>query len=412
MRRTTGVALAVALSVGLLAAGAAFGLTDAQVARGAAVFEQSCSTCHGPNGNDGFATPLKGPGSLVRFASTRELYAYTSATMPLAAEGSLTQRQYLDVIAWMLVQRGQSTGNVELSLATLDSTPLNSEMMMSPTPTAVPVMTPTASPTPAATLSPVVTPSTTSASTSATGRLIRVQRNEFSEPDPRLAHNVPDLRMTIDGQQVSCGFLTHYENTGGLTRWGFATSEVLEERPNTLTQYYQRGVVDCHHRAGAWRMERRLAWDYVGGGVAGAPDLVVEPDLISTQPGEEVGPWGHRVSNYDIDGTEIGFRDFYEALGGVTAFGFPKTDARRDDDPRAVLNIPGASPGFIRQYFQSSVMEYHPGDPEPVKLRLLGDDLRNRLYPNESFAAYASFNAAERLVVGQTYAPERIERDG
>ena len=400
MRRTTGVALAVALSVGLLAAGAAFGLTDAQVARGAAVFAQSCSTCHGPNGNDGFATPLKGPGSLVRFASTRELYAYTSATMPLAAEGSLTQRQYLDVIAWLLVQRGQPTGAAELTLATLDSTPLH------------PGSTPTPVATPTATASPVVTPTSTPATAPDTGRSIRLQRNDFTAPDPRLSHNIPDLRMTLDGQQVSCNFLTHYETAGGLTRWGFATSEVLEERPNTLTQYYQRGVVDCHHRAGAWRMERRLAWDYVGGGVAGAPDLGVEPDLRSTQPGEEVGPWGHRVSNFDIDGTEIGFLDFYEALGGVTAFGFPKTDARRDDDPRAVLNIPGASPGFIRQYFQSSVMEYHPGDPEPVKLRLLGDDLRNRLYPNESFAAYASFNAAERLAEGQTYVPERIEREG
>ena len=400
MRRALGLALAAALTVALLAAGAALALTDAQVARGATVYEQSCATCHGPTGNDGFATPLKGLGTLVRFASTRELYEFTSTTMPLAAEGSLTQRQYLDVTAWLLVQRGQATASTELTLATLDSTPLH------------PGSTPTPVATPAATASPVVTPTSTPATAPDTDRTVRVQRNDFTAPDPRLAHNIPDLRMTLDGQQVNCDFLTHYETAGGLTRWGYATSEVLEERPNTLTQYYQRGVVDCHHRAGAWRMERRLAWDYVGGGVAGAPDLGVEPDLRSTQPGEEVGPWGHRVSNFDIDGTEIGFRDFYEALGGVTAFGFPKTDARRDDDPRAVLNIPGASPSFIRQYFQSSVMEYHPGDPEPVKLRLLGDDLRNRLYPNESFAAYASFNAAERLAEGQTYVPERIEREG
>ena len=398
MRRATGLAVALALTVGMLAAGAALALTDAQVARGAAVFEQSCAACHGPSGNDGFATPLKGPGTLVRFASTRELYEYTSTTMPLAAEGSLTQRQYLDVIAWLLVQRGQASRR-RTDLATLDSTPLH------PGSTPIPVATP------AATASPVVTPTSTPATAPDTGRSIRLQRNDFTAPDPRLSHNIPDLRMTLDGQQVNCDFLTHYETAGGLTRWGYATSEVLEERPNTLTQYYQRGVVDCHHRAGAWRMERRLAWDYVGGGVEGAPDLGVEPDLISTQPGEEVGPWGHRVSNFDIDGTEIGFLDFYEALGGVTAFGFPKTDARRDDDPRAMLNIPGASPGFIRQYFQSSVMEYHPGDPEPVKLRLLGDDLRNRLYPDGSFAAYASFNAADWLVVGQTYTPERIERN-
>lgn len=407
-----GVALAAALSMGLLAAGVVLAVTDAQVTRGAAVFSQSCATCHGPTGNDGFATPLKGPGTLLRFASTRELYEFTSATMPLAAEGSLTQRQYLDVTAWLLAARGQPTGAAELTLATLDSTPLHSVSTPAPTAAPAPAVTPTTAPTPVATSSPVSPATATSVSPSATGRSIRVRRTAFTAPDQRLAHNIPDLRVTLDGQQISCDFLTHYETAGGLTRWGYATSDVLEERPNTLTQYYQRGVVDCHYRDGAWRMERRLAWDYVGGGVAGAPDLGVEPDLRGAQPGEEVGPWGHRVANFDIDGTEIGFLDFYEALGGVTAFGYPKTDARRDDDPRAVLNIPGASPGFIRQYFQSSVMEFHPGDPEPVKLRLLGDDLRNRLYPNESFAAYASFNAAARLVEGQTYSPERIKRDG
>ncbi len=150
MRRTTSLGMAVALSAMLLAAGAVLGLTDAQVTRGAAVFEQSCATCHGSSGNDGFATPLKGPGTLVRFASTRELYDYTSATMPLAAEGSLTERQYLDVIAWMLAQRGQATGNVELSLATLDSTPLHGGGATTPTAAPSPVATPTATAAPAA----------------------------------------------------------------------------------------------------------------------------------------------------------------------------------------------------------------------------------------------------------------------
>ncbi|MDE2768499.1 MAG: cytochrome c [Chloroflexota bacterium] len=142
-------ALAAALAVGLLVAGAALALTDAQVARGATVFEQSCATCHGPNGNDGFATPLKGTGTLVRFASTRELYDYTSATMPLAAEGSLTERQYLDVVAWLLADRGHATGAAELSLATLDATPLHAGAMTTPTAATSPVATATAAPAPA-----------------------------------------------------------------------------------------------------------------------------------------------------------------------------------------------------------------------------------------------------------------------
>ena len=159
MRRTTSLGIAVALSAMLLAAGAVLAVTDAQVARGATVFEQSCATCHGSSGNDGFATPLKGPGTLVRFSSTRELYDYTSATMPLAAEGSLTERQYLDVVAWMLAQRGQASGNVELSLATLDSTPLHGGAATTPTAAPSPVAAPTAAPAPAAT--PTAAPAST-----------------------------------------------------------------------------------------------------------------------------------------------------------------------------------------------------------------------------------------------------------
>ena len=156
MRRTSSIALVAALSVALLAAGAAFAVTDAQVARGAAVFEQSCATCHGSSGNDGFATPLLGPGTLVRFASTRELYDYTSATMPLAAEGSLTERQYLDVTAWLLAARGRAPGAAELSLATLDETPLHAGAMTAPTAASASTATPAATPTPATT--PTATP--------------------------------------------------------------------------------------------------------------------------------------------------------------------------------------------------------------------------------------------------------------
>ena len=134
-----------------------------------------------------------------------------------------------------------------------------------------------------------------------------VKRSIFTEPDAHLAHNIPNLRVTSGDHVVACNFLSHYESTGGVTRWGFATSEVVEERPGSLTQYYQRGVVDCQERDGLWRMERRLVWDYVGGGLGDSTDLGVEPDLLSEQPGLPLGPWGHRVSNMDVDGAPTGF---------------------------------------------------------------------------------------------------------
>ena len=239
--------------------------------------------------------------------------------------------------------------------------------------------------------------------------VLRVVRVQFNVPDVHLAHNIPDLLLTLpDGSETTCNFLTHYENTGGLTRWGHTTSEVLEERPGSLTQYYQRGVVDCHEREGDWLMERRLTWDHFGGGIDGSEDLGVEPHLLSEQPGELLGPWGHRVSNYAVDGTYIGFLDFFTALGGVPAFGYPKSEARFDNDPRRQLGIAVSTKGFIRQYFQAAVMEYHPDTLSFVMLRLLGDDLRNRRYPNESYKTFASFGSVPPLRFGQIYVAELV----
>ena len=239
--------------------------------------------------------------------------------------------------------------------------------------------------------------------------VLRVVRVQFNVPDVHLAHNIPDLLLTLpDGSETTCNFLTHYENTGGLTRWGHTTSEVLEERPGSLTQYYQRGVVDCHEREGDWLMERRLTWDHFGGGIDGSEDLGVEPHLLTEQPGELLGPWGHKVSNYAVDGTYIGFLDFFTALGGVPAFGYPKSEARYDSDPRRQLGIAVSTKGFIRQYFQAAVMEYHPDTLSFVMLRLLGDDLRNRRYPNESYKTFASFGSVPPLRFGQIYVAELV----
>lgn len=219
-----------------------------------------------------------------------------------------------------------------------------------------------------------------------------------------LIHNVPDLETSIDGRRHVAGFLDHFHRTEGLERWGFPTSEVMALEPNSLTQFYQRGVVDFHNVGAGWVTERRLAWDYIGGGLGGSPDLGVEPDVINPYPGQPSGPWGHVVSNQAIDGTWTGFSDFYHRLGGVSAFGFAKTDARRGTNADGTLHVDGQLPGFVRQYFQAAVFERHPGDRHsPVKLSLLGDTLRNRLVPG--FADELVFAPAGPLAKGAAYLP-------
>ncbi|MYD92844.1 MAG: hypothetical protein F4Y02_03965 [Chloroflexi bacterium] len=228
-----------------------------------------------------------------------------------------------------------------------------------------------------------------------------VQRSAFLQPDASLGHNIPDLRLSVGDAEVACDFLTFYRATGDVTRWGYPTSEVIAEHPGGLTQYYQRGIVDCQQRDGGWQMERRLVWDDLGG-------LGGELSLRSEQPGLPLGPWGHQVSNLAVDGSPTGFLDFFNAMGGLEAFGHPKTTARPDDAPGAVFGIDGGAPGVIRQYFQAAVFELRPGSPEPVHLRFLGDAARDARYPFQIHQAFQSFRATEPLEAGQAFEPEGI----
>ena len=129
----------------------------------------------------------------------------------------------------------------------------------------------------------------------------------------------------------------------------------------------------------------------------------MEPGLTSSQPGDELGPWGHKVSNLAIDSTRTGFKDFFDRLGGKDSFGFPKTDARADTHVGTALSAPGrAKDDRIRQYFQAAVLEYHPDSPsDPVKIGVIGDTLHNLKYPDNSWEQIAAFQRAEPLSPGQ-----------
>ena len=185
--------------------------------------------------------------------------------------------------------------------------------------------------------------------------------------DP-LQHNVVDVAGEFaDGDAFQANFLQNFNQTGGIERWGYPTSAVFEETPGNLSQYYQRGVIDWQPPPGGGdhTFQRRLAWDYLGGGLGGSIDQGVELHLTNPNPGDLIGPWGHKVANVSVEGDDIGFADFFHQLGGVSSFGYPKTDARRDNHPQAVLHYaPRARlTSRIRQYFQAAVLEYHPESP-------------------------------------------------
>ncbi len=225
---------------------------------------------------------------------------------------------------------------------------------------------------------------------------------------PELGHNVSDIRGTLaSGAPYDSKFLSHFDRTGATERWGYPISEVFEETDGVLTQYFQRGVLDFRPGPG---VQRRLAWDYIGDGLGGSPDMGVEPGTSNPNDGLVLGPWGHRVSNTSVEGAPVGFLDVFVRLRGVESFGLPKTEARADTGLPGTVMAPGATPGFIRQYFQAAVLEFHPGDPSPVKLRLLGDALRDRRYPNQRWQNYVAFQRAASHAVGQSVSFDLLQR--
>ena len=223
-----------------------------------------------------------------------------------------------------------------------------------------------------------------------------------------LGHNVSNIQGTLlSGEEFQAGFLTEFDDSGGVARWGYPTSEIFEESDGRLVQYFQRGVLGATPPAGA---KIRLVWDHLGGGLSGSTDMGVEPGTSNPHEGVESGPWGHKVSNLAVDATEIGFLDVFQRHGGSRSFGFPKTEARVDTGAEGTLLAPGASPGVIRQYFQAAVMEFKPESSTPVQLRLLGDALRDRTYPNERWQLYMAFAAADPLVVDQAIELDALQR--
>lgn len=213
-------------------------------------------------------------------------------------------------------------------------------------------------------------------------------------------HNLANLAGFLDGGQAyQANFLSFFDRTGGLERWGPPLSEVFGESPGVLTQYFERGVIDFKPALG---LQRRLVWDYFGGGVEGSPDMGVEAGTSNTFPGLKLGPWGHKVSNYSVTGTWTGFLDAFVRMGGVESFGFPKTEAREDTEEQGAVSAPEGA-GGVRQYFQAAILEYWPEKEPPILVLPLGARLRDRRYPGSGWLGSTAFRRTPFFSAGADY---------
>ena len=92
--------------------------TSAQAARGAAVFDAHCVACHREGGT---APVLAGERFTRTFADATLLSVFTTiqTTMPRNAPNSLTEREYVDIVAHLLKLNGYADGMTELAVAGL-----------------------------------------------------------------------------------------------------------------------------------------------------------------------------------------------------------------------------------------------------------------------------------------------------
>jgi mono/diheme cytochrome c family protein len=92
--------------------------SEVQAKRGEILYRQHCSSCHGSNlwGAES-GPPLRGPDFSENWngLTLKEFFDRIRTTMPRNAPGSLSNNDYLDVIAYILAVLGCPTGSDDLS---------------------------------------------------------------------------------------------------------------------------------------------------------------------------------------------------------------------------------------------------------------------------------------------------------
>jgi quinoprotein glucose dehydrogenase len=93
--------------------------TAAQAARGAKVHENNCATCHREPG--GVAAVIAGERFTRTFsdATLQNLFTTIKTTMPRNSPGSLSDAEYVDVVAHLLRENGYPDGMSELAVPDL-----------------------------------------------------------------------------------------------------------------------------------------------------------------------------------------------------------------------------------------------------------------------------------------------------
>ncbi len=92
---------------------------------GRTAYANSCASCHGARGEGVMAPALIGPkAGLAKYGTAAGLLTYISTKMPAGSPGSLPRQNYVDILAYLLVENGDVPGDAAFDASRLDSIPL------------------------------------------------------------------------------------------------------------------------------------------------------------------------------------------------------------------------------------------------------------------------------------------------
>jgi hypothetical protein len=154
------------------------------------------------------------------------------------------------------------------------------------------------------------------------------------------------IYFPIAGHGVANGILDYWRGNGGLKKFGQPTSDEMKQPDGRSLQFFDKGTIEY--------FPQFAGTDYAfqqGTGKASPTDKTKD-----SKNGQYFPETGHNVS--------FAFLKAFKALGGLDVLGFPRTESM-------------TYKGQTLQFFQRTVMEYHPeasGTPGEVVLRLLGSD--------------------------------------
>jgi mono/diheme cytochrome c family protein len=110
------ISFAWAFAVAQIAPGAGGRYTNAQAANGAKAYQKTCAGCHGAKLQGGMAPALVGRQFWLTYAGGKAstLWSSVHTQMPMSAPGSVSAKNSINVMAFLLQQNGVPAGPTPL----------------------------------------------------------------------------------------------------------------------------------------------------------------------------------------------------------------------------------------------------------------------------------------------------------